>query len=149
MVLDEISERVIIEYLGRFEFDAIPWRVPFESEYTHGKDLNTFFKENYAPFITDKQIEAFKKMEPVDIIAVKNKEIFFFLVKKPENETVNFASEEEKKSLLQAKKKHARLFLMTDEYPKHLFNIYEFSAKSIEGLKIHLNKCKPVDPEKL
>lgn len=149
MALDEITERVIIEYLGRFEFDAIPWRVPFEAEYLYGQDISTFFKQNYAPFITDKEIEVFKKMEPVDLIAVKDNKIYFFIVRKPENGVVHFTSEEEKQSILFAKKKRAKILLITNEYPEHLFKVYDFSEKSVEGLKIHLNRCNEIDLEKL
>jgi len=149
MALDEITERVVIGLLGRYEFDAIPWRVPFEAEAIEGLSISGFFKKNYKGIITDKQVEVLKKMGPVDIIGIKNNKIYFFLVKKPENSSVKFSSEDEKKNFLNAKKKNVNVYIIENPYPEHMFKVYDAPKEAIVSLKIKLNKCKLVNLEKI
>lgn len=141
MALDEKIENAIIGFLGEFEFEAIPWRVPFEEQYTEGLDLSEFFKKYYEGLVSPGQIKLFKKVGPFDIIAMKDKKIYFFLVKKPKNNNVSFASEKERDNFLEAKELEATVLLMTNMYPKKLFKVYEVTEKAIEGLNIKLNKA--------
>jgi len=145
MAIDETTERIIIEFLGKYEFDAMPWRVPFEAEAAQGIKPVDFMKKEYANVINDKQAELVDVIGPFDIIAVRNKNVYFFLVKKVENNMINFVSEDERETFLEAKKNKAKIYVMTNPYPEHLFKVYNVSRQSIKNMKINLNKCKEVD----
>lgn len=150
MAIEDINERVIIEFLGKYEFDALPWRVPFEKEASENISPHDFFKKNYANVLSEKQINLFEKISgPFDIIAVKNKKFYFFLMKKQENSTFSFSSEEEKDMFFHAKKKKAKVYIMTNPYPEHLFKVYNVPKAAVKEIKININKCKEIELETL
>jgi hypothetical protein len=133
---DEPHERAIIEFLGKYNFEALPWRVPFEKEAEENIEAHEWLRKQYAPFLPASQIKQFEQMFPVDFFAFKRHKIYFFLLKTK----MNFESEEEKKDFFATKKKGIRVYVMSNPYPKQLFKVYDLSEKDVTGLNIKPEK---------